>query len=67
MSTGMKHLQMTWRDDDKEAPKPPPRRKRPTAAFDLWLERGLHQLYDDVAKQPIPEDILKLIEDDKLK
>ncbi|MFC7543824.1 NepR family anti-sigma factor [Siccirubricoccus deserti] len=33
-------------------------------AFDLWLQRGLHQLYDTVAKEPIPEDLLRLIEDD---
>ena len=34
-------------------------------AFDLWLRRGLHQLYDTVAKEPIPEDLLRLIEEDK--
>ena len=33
--------------------------------FDLWLKRGLHQIYDDVAKEPIPDDLLKLIEDDR--
>jgi len=35
------------------------------AAFDLWLKRGLHQLYDTVAKEPIPEEILRLIEEDR--
>lgn len=34
-------------------------------AFDLWLRRGLHQLYDTVAKEPIPEALLRMIEDDK--
>lgn len=34
-------------------------------AFDLWLRRGLHQLYDTVAKEPIPEDLLRLIEEDR--
>jgi hypothetical protein len=34
-------------------------------AFDLWLQRGLHQLYDQVAKEPLPEDLLRLIEDDR--
>jgi len=33
-------------------------------AFDLWLRRGLHQLYDTVAKEPIPEALLRMIEDD---
>ncbi len=46
--------------------------KKPNAgakpeAFDLWLKRGLHQIYDDVANEPIPEDLLKLIEDDRKK
>lgn len=34
-------------------------------AFDLWLQRGLHQLYDSVAKEPLPEDLLRLIEEDR--
>ncbi len=34
-------------------------------AFDIWLQRGLHQLYDSVAKEPIPEELLKLIEQDR--
>ena len=33
--------------------------------FDVWLARGLHQIYDDVANEPIPDDLLKLIEDDR--
>jgi len=39
-------------------------RSRPVkAAFDLWLERGLHQLYDHVAFEPVPEDLLKLTQE----
>ncbi|GAN69039.1 hypothetical protein AA0473_2225 [Acetobacter orleanensis NRIC 0473] len=34
-------------------------------AFDLWLKRGLHQLFDDVANEPIPEELLRLIEEDR--
>lgn len=37
------------------------------AAFDVWLQRGLHQLYDDVAKEPVPDELLKLIEEDRQK
>ncbi len=33
--------------------------------FDLWLQRGLHQLYDDVANEPIPDELLRLIEEDR--
>jgi hypothetical protein len=32
-------------------------------AFDLWLQRSLHQLFDKVAKEPIPESLLRLIEE----
>jgi hypothetical protein len=35
------------------------------SAFDVWLERGLHKLYDDVANEPIPPELLQLIEDDR--
>lgn len=38
-----------------------------SAAFDLWLKRGLHQMFDDVASEPIPEELLKLIENDRPK
>lgn len=34
-------------------------------AFDLWLRRGLHQLYDTVAKEPIPDALLRMIEEDR--
>ncbi len=34
-------------------------------AFDVWLRRGLHQLYDTVAREPIPEELLRLIEEDR--
>lgn len=36
-------------------------------AFDTWLDRQLHQMFDRVAKEPIPEDLLRLIEGDKRK
>jgi hypothetical protein len=35
------------------------------SAFDLWLQRGLHQLYDGVAAEPIPAELLALIEKDR--
>jgi hypothetical protein len=34
-------------------------------AFDVWLRRGLHQLYDTVAREPIPDELLRLIEEDQ--
>lgn len=50
--------------DDKPTKAPAPKRK-PGAAFDLWLERGLHQMFDDVAREPVPDDLLRLIEQDR--
>lgn len=52
-----------------------PTGKTPTAAsgggvdnaFDLWLQRSLHQLYDTVASEPIPPELLRLIEEDRAK
>ncbi len=40
------------------------RTSAPEAAFDLWLQRGLRDMFDDVAKEPIPPELLALIEKD---
>lgn len=32
------------------------------SAFDVWLQRGLKQVFDDVAQEPIPAGILALID-----
>jgi len=37
----------------------------PDLAFDLWLQRGLREMFDDVAKEPIPPELLALIEKDR--
>ena len=43
-----------------------PKLKRKTdSAFDLWLQRGLHKMFDDVANEPVPDELRKLIEDDR--
>lgn len=34
-------------------------------AFDVWLDRSLHALFDPVASEPIPPDLLALIEKDR--
>jgi len=47
-------------------PQSPRKQSRPVdVAFDVWLQRGLHALYDDVAREPIPDELLKLIEEDR--
>jgi hypothetical protein len=43
------------------------RKAAPDVAFELWLERGLHKMYDDIAKEPIPPELLELIQRDQKK
>lgn len=38
--------------------------KRPDP-FDLWLHRSLRETFDAIAAEPIPEDLLRLIEEDR--
>ena len=59
---------MKLRDMSKGAEKPkkaPVPKRKTDAAFDVWLERGLHQMFDDVAREPVPDDLLKLIQQDR--
>lgn len=32
--------------------------------FDYWLQKQLHELYDSVAKEPLPDDLVRLIDND---
>ena len=58
----MYHFRMTKRKSKQPASSQ--KQSRPAdAAFDVWLQRGLHQLYDDIAKEPVPEELLKLIQE----
>jgi hypothetical protein len=50
------------------APSASGRKGRKTeAAFDLWLQKGLHEIYDKVASEPVPDALLRLIEEDRKK
>ncbi|GBR47739.1 hypothetical protein [Neokomagataea thailandica] len=48
-----------------KAPDQEARTMRDETPFGIWLSRGLHKLFDDIAHEPIPEYLLKLIEDDR--
>ena len=41
-----------------------PKKPQVTSAFDVWLNRSLHEIFDEVAREPIPEKFLKLIDED---
>ena len=51
----------------KQMQKSSAKSRKGEAAFDLWLDRGLHRLFDDVAGEAIPEEFLRMIEEDRRK
>lgn len=32
--------------------------------FDMWLHKQLHAMYDEIASEPVPDDLLNLIDKD---
>ena len=32
--------------------------------FDLWLQKQLHAMYDEIAREPLPDELLGLIDRD---
>lgn len=32
--------------------------------FDMWLQKQLHAMYDEIASEPLPGDLLNLIDHD---
>ncbi|MBE7210940.1 MAG: hypothetical protein INR65_07960 [Gluconacetobacter diazotrophicus] len=59
---------MTPANEDKAGDGRPPERSetgKVDKAFDLWLQRGLHQIFDAVASEPVPEELLRLIDEDR--
>ena len=62
-------------DDDKRRSAAPPSRAglkagdgrvKPSAErpFDMWLQKQLHAMYDEIASEPLPNDLLKMIDHD---
>jgi hypothetical protein len=50
-------------DMDREKSKAPPKASsdRP---FDMWLQKQLHAMYDEITAEPLPNDLLNLIDKD---
>lgn len=47
-----------------------PARTKPKTSerpFDMWLQKQLHAMYDEIASEPLPEDLLNLIDTDAAK
>jgi len=65
-------------DDKRRPPAPPPKAgvkagddksgrvaKMPAERpFDMWLQKQLHAMYDEIAGEPLPNDLLNLIDHD---
>ncbi len=47
--------------DGKSARPAKPSAERP---FDMWLQKQLHAMYDEIAAEPLPDDLMNLIERD---
>jgi hypothetical protein len=39
----------------------------PDRPFDRWLQKQLHAMYDEIAGEPLPKDLLGLIDKDAAK
>lgn len=57
---------MTSRDKMSGASKPVPaqpgrRRKRSDAGYERWLTGQLHEMYDPVLAEPVPEELERLL------
>jgi hypothetical protein len=50
--------------DGKSAKAVKPSVERP---FDMWLQKQLHAMYDEIASEPLPNDLLNLIDHDAAK
>ncbi|MBK1660284.1 hypothetical protein [Paracraurococcus ruber] len=49
----------------RRLPDPDANPQREESAFDLWLQGALRDAFDQVAAEPIPEDLLRMIEEDR--
>ena len=48
-----------------EAATSKPSQRASKSAFDVFLDRGLHSLFDSIKDEPVPEELLRIIEQDR--
>jgi hypothetical protein len=61
----MKRFTMPSPKDKPPGPRMPNQSRRVDTAFDVFLQRGLQELYGKVLDEPTPPDLLKIIADDR--
>ncbi|WP_144183651.1 hypothetical protein [Elioraea rosea] len=42
-----------------------PKKMAADSAFDSWLRGKLHAIFDGVAQEPLPDELIRLIEQDR--
>lgn len=53
---------------DATRPAGKPQADRPVERpFDMWLQKQLHAMYDEIASEPLPDELIGLIDDAKKK
>ena len=57
-------------DDKSKGARPVPAARQKARApadrpFDTWLQKQLHAMYDEIAGEPLPSDLLDLIDTDR--
>lgn len=50
-----------------EQARPRTKAGRSSTAFDLWLQRGLQDMFADVSREPVPDELMRLIDESKAK
>jgi hypothetical protein len=51
-------------EDGRAASVARPRPRSNDRPFDMWLHKQLHAMYDEIASEPLPDDLLNLIDKD---
>lgn len=51
--------------DESVPPAKPASAGPATDAFDLWLRQGLSRLHGSIMEEPLPPELLQIIEDDR--
>ncbi len=58
---------MASNDDKPEVGRAGSARSKPRSndrPFDMWLHKQLHAMYDEIASEPLPDDLVNLIDKD---
>lgn len=54
-------------EQQEKTKRPQTKGARSSTAFDLWLQRELQDMFSDVSNEPLPDELLRLIDESKAK